>query len=46
MGAPTGRKDAITDSPDATVGVDALPSVEIFGVKVHGPTLEQAAAII
>ena len=26
--------------------VDALPNVEIFGIKVHGPTLEQALAII
>jgi len=26
--------------------VDDLPSVEIFGVKVHGPTLDQAVAIV
>lgn len=29
-----------------TPGVDTLPNVEIFGIKVHGPTLEQALAIM
>jgi N-acetylglucosaminyldiphosphoundecaprenol N-acetyl-beta-D-mannosaminyltransferase len=34
------------DRQIAPVSVDDLPSAEIFGVKVHGPTVDQAAAII
>jgi N-acetylglucosaminyldiphosphoundecaprenol N-acetyl-beta-D-mannosaminyltransferase len=38
--------EPIRDALSAPVSVDGLPSVEIFGVKVHGPTLDQAVAII
>ena len=34
------------NSQSSLVNIDELPSVEIFGVKVHGPTLDQATAII
>jgi N-acetylglucosaminyldiphosphoundecaprenol N-acetyl-beta-D-mannosaminyltransferase len=38
--------EPVRDVSSAPVSVDGLPSVEIFGVTVHGPTLDQAAAII
>jgi N-acetylglucosaminyldiphosphoundecaprenol N-acetyl-beta-D-mannosaminyltransferase len=38
--------DAMRDATSGPVSVESLPCVEIFGVKVHGPTLDQAAAII
>jgi N-acetylglucosaminyldiphosphoundecaprenol N-acetyl-beta-D-mannosaminyltransferase len=38
--------DTIKDALSAPVSVDDLPCVEIFGVKVHGPTLDQAAGIL
>jgi N-acetylglucosaminyldiphosphoundecaprenol N-acetyl-beta-D-mannosaminyltransferase len=39
---------AMLDNParQSIICTNDLPSVEIFGVKVHGPTLEQAVAII